>query len=261
MGGFRLGKIFGIEIDIDWSWIFIFLFISWNLAFGLFPALHPDWGTLLSGIVGIGASLLFFASVLAHELAHSLIAKRRGIPVRSITLFLFGGVSDIEKEPGSPEAEFSMAVVGPLTSVILGVVFLIIGGLAAGSLADIIDNPGASLSRLGPVPSLLVWLGPVNILVGLFNLLPGFPLDGGRILRAAIWALNGDLLLSTRYASAAGQGIALLFILAGVLMIFGVQVPVLGTGVAGGVWLIFIGLFLNSAAALSYRQLVKKRSG
>src|SRR6266545_8150701 len=113
--GFRIGRIFGINIHVDWSWLFIFLLVTWNLAGAVFPSLHPDWGPGLNIAIGVAASLLFFISILLHELAHSLVAKARGLPVRRITLFIFGGVSNIEREPTSPGTEFIMALVGPLT--------------------------------------------------------------------------------------------------------------------------------------------------
>src|SRR6266545_6040937 len=117
--GFKIGKVFGINIYVDWSWIFIFLLVTWNLAGAVFPSLHPDWGTGLNIVIGVAASLLFFVSILLHELAHSLVAKARGLPVRRITLFIFGGVSNIEREPTSPGTEFIMALVGPLTSAMM----------------------------------------------------------------------------------------------------------------------------------------------
>src|SRR5689334_16438234 len=123
-GGFNIGRIFGIRINLDWSWIFIFLLVTVNLAVGVFPAWHPDWGPALAWGVAALASLLFFASVLVHELSHSLVARANGLPVQNITLFLFGGVSNIEREPASPKTEFLMAVVGPIASLLLGAIFL-----------------------------------------------------------------------------------------------------------------------------------------
>lgn len=257
-GGFRIGKLFGIDIALDWSWIFIFLLVTWNLAGGVFPQAHPDWGAGLNWVIGISAALLFFGSVLAHELAHSLVAKARGLPVRRITLFLFGGVSNIEREPATPGTEFLMAVVGPITSVVLGIVFLFIGTATAGPIGDWEGDPTAALARLSPISTLLLWLGPINILVGLFNLIPGFPLDGGRILRSILWAATHNLRKATRWAATIGQIIAWLFIVAGVAMVFGLRVPVFGSGVISGLWLAFIGWFLNNAAVLSYRQLEVK---
>lgn len=253
--GFGIGKLFGIRIRVDWSWLLIFLLVTWNLstAFGQF---HPDWGTGLRWGVSVVASLLFFGSVLLHELAHSLVARSRGIPVRSITLFLFGGVSNIQQEPRSPGAEFWMAIVGPLTSLVLGAVLVVIAGLTAGPLQTMVSSPGQVVSALGPLTTLLAWLGSINFTLGVFNLIPGFPLDGGRMLRSLLWAATDNLRRATRWASWVGQGIAWLMIVAGIAMVFGVNIPFFGTGVSNGLWLAFIGWFLNSASAQSYQRVV-----
>lgn len=254
--GFRLGKIAGIDIYVDWSWIFIFLLVTWNLAAALFPTVHPEWHWSLNLLLGLLASLLFFGSVLAHELAHSLVAKARGLPVRRITLFLFGGVSNIEREPPTPVVEFLVSIVGPITSLLLGLLFIFLGR----GLADITTvSPGnlqEMLSNLGPLATILLYLGPVNIALAVFNLIPGFPLDGGRVLRSTLWALTGDLRRATRWATLVGQAFAWLLIITGISMVFGVRIPFLGTGLVGGLWLAFIGWFLNNAAAQSYQQVV-----
>jgi Zn-dependent protease/CBS domain-containing protein len=254
-GGIHLGRIFGINIDVDWSWIFIFLLVTWNLAGAVFPTIHPDWGLGLNLVIGLIASILFFASVLAHELAHSLVAKARGLPVRRITLFIFGGVSNLEREPDSPTSEFLISIVGPVTSLVIGILALFLGRLGAQGAMQAFNNPQV-LSGLDPVSSLLLWLGPVNILLGVFNLIPGFPLDGGRVLRSLLWAITNSLLKATRWASLVGQVIAWLFIVTGIAMVFGIRVPVLGGGFINGFWLAFIGWFLNNAAAQSYQQVV-----
>lgn len=253
--GFRLGRIFGIKINVDWSWLFIFLLVTWNLT-AVFSNVHPNWGTGLNLAVALVASLLFFGSVLAHELAHSLMAIAQGVPVRSITLFLFGGVSNIEREPPSPRAEFLITIVGPLTSVLLGVIFILLSGVGAISLGGAMQDPSAALADLGPIMTLLLWLGPINILLGVFNMVPGFPLDGGRILRSIIWAATGSLHTATRLASYVGQAVAWLMIIGGIAMVFGAEIPFFGTGLVSGLWLAFIGWFLNNASAQSYRQVV-----
>lgn len=260
MNGFRIGRIFGINIRINWSWLLILALIVWNLT-SVFGQAHPEWSPLLRGGVALVAALLFFASVLAHELAHSLMARAQGLPVRNITLFLFGGVSNIQREPPSPRAEFLITIVGPATSIVLGLFFIFGGIVWAGqrgvALTQVAgDDPTAVLRQLGPVVTVLFWLGPINLLLGVFNLIPGFPLDGGRILRSALWALTDNLRRATRWASWVGQGVAWLLIIAGISMIFGANLPVFGSGVLGGVWLAFIGWFLNSAAIQSYRQVV-----
>ncbi len=254
--GFKLGRIFGINIYIDWSWIFIFLLVTWNLAIGVFPQVHPDWSPALSWATAIAAALLFFGSVLAHELAHSIVAKARGLPVSRITLFLFGGVSNIEREPTSPETEFLVAIVGPLTSAVLGIIFLLLGGASIFTTGRLIGSPLGVLARLDPISTLLLWLGPINIVLAIFNMVPGFPLDGGRVLRSIFWAITGNLKRATRWASWIGQGVAWLMILAGISMVFGVDLPFFGRGLVAGLWLAFIGWFLNNAAVQSYRQVV-----
>jgi Zn-dependent protease/CBS domain-containing protein len=254
--GLYIGKIFGINIHIDWSWILIFLLVTWSLAAGLFPAWHPDWSLALRWGVAVAASLLFFASILLHELSHSLVAKARGLPVRRITLFLFGGVSNIEREPPTPKTEFLMAVVGPITSILLGLIFLALAAFSVASSTMTPGDPQEVARQLGPVTTLLAWLGPINILLGLFNLIPGFPLDGGRILRAALWAVTKDLRKATAWAAGVGRLTGWLFIAAGVAMALGAELPFFGTGLISGLWLIFIGWFLNSAAVNSYQQTV-----
>jgi Zn-dependent protease/CBS domain-containing protein len=253
--GFGIGRLFGIRIRVDWSWLLIFVLTTWNLS-SAFGEIHADWGTGLTWGVSVCAALLFFSSVLLHELAHSLVARARGIPVRSITLFLFGGVSNIQREPRSPGAEFWMAIVGPLTSLFLGGALVVLASLSAGTLQTVVSSPGQVVSALGPLTTLLAWLGSVNVSLGLFNLIPGFPLDGGRMLRSLLWAATDDLRRATRWASWVGQAIAWFMIVSGIAMAFGVGIPVLGTGVGNGLWLAFIGWFLNSASAQSYQRVV-----
>ncbi len=254
--GFKVGRIFGINIHVDWSWIFIFLLVTWNLAAAVFPPLHPNWSAATNIVLGVVASLLFFLSILLHELAHSLVAKASGLPVRRITLFFFGGVSNIEREPPSPKVEFLMAIVGPLTSILLGVLFIWLGRQNVPSLPAVLSNPMQLLRSLDPLSTMLLWLGPINIIIGLFNLLPAFPLDGGRVLRSILWAAMNDFRRATRWATAIGQGFGWLMILAGIAMVFGANLPILGTGIGNGIWFAFIGWFLINAAAQSYQQVV-----
>jgi Zn-dependent protease/CBS domain-containing protein len=247
MRGFRLGRIFGIDLRIDYSWLFIFILLTWNLVH-VFSVWHPDWTIAGAFAVALSASLLFFFCVLLHELAHSVVAMRFGVPVRSITLFLFGGVSNIEREPPSAKAEFLTAIVGPVTSVVLGVIFIMLASLGVSGTVSDADAAWRALAQLGPLQTLLVWLGPVNVVIGLFNLIPGFPLDGGRVLRSILWRLSGDFRKSTLWASSIGQIIGWLFIAGGIAMTFGVRLPFFGTGIVGGLWLAFIGWFLHAAA-------------
>jgi Zn-dependent protease/CBS domain-containing protein len=254
--GLYIGKVFGINIHIDWSWILIFLLVTWSLAAGLFPAWHPDWSQALRWGVAVAASLLFFVSILLHEMSHSLVARANGLPVRRITLFLFGGVSNIEREPPTPKIEFLMAVVGPIVSILLGLIFLALAAFGASSSDITGGDPQTVARQLGPITTLLAWLGPINILLGLFNLIPGFPLDGGRILRAALWSVTRDLRKATAWAAGIGRLTGWLFIAAGIAMGLGARLPFFGTGLISGLWLIFIGWFLNSAAVNSYQQTV-----
>lgn len=255
MNGFRVGKIFNINIHIDWSWLLIFGLVSWSLA-SSFIQVHPEWTRSMQWGLAILAAVLFFLSVLAHELAHSLVARAQGVPVRNITLFMFGGVSNIQKEPASPINEFLVAIVGPLTSFILGGLFLLLGtgGLALSNVS--VTNTTDLLSQIGPANTIFLWLGSVNILVGLFNLIPGFPLDGGRVVRSILWGVTNDLKKATRWASWLGQGVAWLMIFAGMSMLFGARIPVLGSGFINGLWLVFIGWFLQNAAVQSYRRVI-----
>jgi Zn-dependent protease/predicted transcriptional regulator len=252
--GFRIGRVFGIDIRVDWSWLFIFALVTWNLS-NLFSQSHSGWSSSLIWGLALLAALLFFASVLGHELAHSLIAKAQGVPVRNITLFMFGGVSNIQRDPESAGGEFWMALVGPLTSLVLGSILLLIGSSAVGQISRM-TNATQIVAQLSPLTTLVLWLGSINLTLGIFNLIPGFPLDGGRVLRSILWAISGNLHRATRWASAVGQLIAWAMILSGIGMIFGLQIPFFGTGFVSGVWLAFIGWFLNSASAQSYRQLV-----
>jgi Zn-dependent protease/CBS domain-containing protein len=258
--GFRLGRIAGIEVQVDWSLLIIFFLITLSLAVGLFPAWHPDWGTGLSWLTALVAAVAFFASVLAHELSHALVGRSRGIEVRRITLFIFGGMAHMENEPRAWQAELWMAIVGPITSLLLGALFLALAGLAVDTTAFDPDRPEQIFAALAPVPTVLLWLGNINIILGLFNLVPGFPLDGGRVLRAVMWGITGNLRRATRWASQAGQFFAWLLIASGVAMMLGLQVPVFGTGFAPGLWLAFIGWFLNNAALVSYRQLLVRQA-
>lgn len=256
MRGFRIGKIFGINIHIDWSWLLIFGLVSWGLA-SSFGQLHADWTMSMQWGMALTAALLFFMSVLAHELAHSLVARARGVPVRNITLFMFGGVSNIQREPTSPVDELLITIVGPLTSFFLGAIFLILGmwSMALSNMTAM--NATALLSpQLGPAGTILIWLGSINILLGLFNLIPGFPLDGGRIVRSILWGITNDINKATRWASRMGQAVAWMFILVGMSMLFGIQIPLLGGGFINGIWLIFIGWFLQNAAMQSYHKVV-----
>lgn len=234
-GSWRLGRLFGIAIDIDYSWLIIFGLVTWSLAAGYFPQQYEGWPAWLYWFVGLLTSLAFFSSVLAHELSHSLIARARGGEVRNITLFIFGGVASIVEEPDSPGSEFLMAFAGPLSSFVLAALFGLLR-VAFGGFNE-------------PLAALLQYLAYVNMAVGAFNLVPGFPLDGGRLLRAILWMATDSLRRATRWASYAGQGWAFLLIFLGIWWS-------LQGRLFNGLWLVFIGWFLHNAARASYRQLL-----
>lgn len=254
--GFSLGRIAGIQVFVDWSLLVIFLLITFGLSMGLFPAWHPDWSVATYWVTAAGAAVLFFASVLLHELSHAVVGRAVGIRVPRITLFIFGGMAHMESEPRTWKSELVMTLVGPITSFALGIAFLLLAGLVAGPIEVDPERPERAIQALGPLPSLLLWLGPVNLLLAVFNLVPGFPLDGGRALRAVLWGITGNLELATRWASRAGQLFAWILIGTGLAMILGVRLPILGGGLVNGLWLAFIGWFLNNAALMSYRQLL-----
>lgn len=231
--GIPLGSIFGISIRLHYSWFFIFILITWALAAGYFPASYPEWeGSTYWGI-GLATSLLFFLSVLIHELSHSLVAQAAGIPIRAITLFIFGGVSQISKEPEKPDVEFRMAIAGPLSSLALGGIYW---GIHI-----------ATVDVSEPLAALTYWLAWINAVLAGFNLIPGFPMDGGRVLRSIIWWRSNNLRSATRIASTIGRAVGYLFIFGGIFWIFW------GSWL-NGLWLVLIGWFLENAAAGGYQQ-------
>ena len=257
--GIRIGSIRGIAIFLDWSLLVMFLLISLSLGAVVFPTWHPDWGSGLGWMTAFTAALLFLASLLLHELAHALVGRGLGAEIRRISLFIFGGMAELERPPSSWRGELLMAAVGPVVSLAVGFVCLTIGAaLAAGTGVDL-NNPEAGLAVLGPFATILLWLGPANIVLAMFNLLPGFPLDGGRILRAVLWGWFNDIYRATRWASAMGRAIGVALVAIGLAMFIGIPVPLFGRG-PGGLWLALIGLFLHNAAYLSYRQLLALRS-
>lgn len=232
-GSVHIATIGGIDVGIHYSWVLIFLIVAWTLAIGLFPEQVPGLGAGTYWVMGFAASLLLFVSVLIHELAHSFVAKARGLRVSSITLFIFGGVSNISSEPTSARDELLISIVGPLSSIVLGVVFW---GIWLGVGV-----------RGGPIDAVLLYLAAINILLAVFNLVPGFPLDGGRVLRAVVWWITNSFHTATRIAVGAGHTVAFVFILGGLFLAF-------SGAFLSGIWLILIGWFLNSAAEASGRQ-------
>ena len=229
----RVGRILGIDIRIDPSWVFIFLLIGYAMYLRVLQDLPREPGIAV-GLAG-AATVMFFGSVLLHELAHSLMSVRRGIPVKGITLFLFGGATHAKLETRRPRDEFVITIVGPLTSLVLGGLLLLVSFLTRGALPDVVSG------------ELFGYLGFINLALGVFNLLPGFPLDGGRILRSAVWGATGSLSKATRVAAGFGQGIGYAMVAAGIG-------TVLFLGWLGGLWIAAIGWFLAQAASASARE-------
>ena len=225
-----LGRIAGIHVGLNWSLLVVAALIAWSIATGILPSAARGQTSAAYWTAGVVSAFVYLASLLAHELAHSIAATRRGVKVEGITLWLFGGVSRFSSESSSPGAQAWITFVGPLTSLLLGAVFL---------LAAIAVGGGANQSL---VSAALAWLGYINILLGVFNLLPAFPLDGGRILQSLIWRATGDRLRATRIAARIGMGFAFLLIAYGLLTFFVAGSPI------GGIWSIFLGWFLLSAA-------------
>src|SRR4029078_9333607 len=229
---------FGIDINIHFSWILIFFLVVLNLA-DSFPQQFPQWSDQKGLVVAAITAFLFFGSVLGHELAHSLVARRFQMSVSSITLFLLGGVANLRKEPPSAKAEFFMAIAGPATRVVIGVVSLGVGFL--------LDPRAVALSNAEAVQAVAAYLGTVNLYLAAFNMIPGFPLDGGRVLRSAIWAITGDRTRATTIAARGGQVVAFGF---GAFVGYGGVV----LHEASGLWLGLIAYFLWNAASASLQQ-------
>lgn len=239
----QIGRILGIPIKVHASWFLVFAFVTWSLATGYLPEVLPGLSVWRYWVMGSAAALLLFGSVLLHELGHSYVALRYRIPIGQITLFVFGGMAQMHREPPGPRAEFLIAIAGPLVSVLLGGSLL--GAVwAAGSTSGI-----QGLLVLGGL------LGAVNLQLGLFNLIPGFPLDGGRVLRAGLWAWSGDFYRATRHASLAGQGFGLVLGLLGAALLAGsTSGAMAGSLAANGGWIGLIGVFLFLAARGSRNQ-------
>lgn len=229
----RIGKIFGIDIVINLSWLFIFAFVAWSLAeVGPFRLVNVT--PLERMALGIITALLFFASVLAHELAHSLVARRRGIPIKQITLFIFGGVSSLEGEPTTAPVEAWIAFVGPLTSIVIGVLFFVVSSL---------------FGPRTPIGASTGYLAFANVVLGIFNLLPAYPLDGGRVLHALVWRWTQSRLRATQIAAMVGRIMAIFFVGYGIF-----ETLYSGGGSFSGLWLVFIGWFLLQAGGAEQMQ-------
>jgi Zn-dependent protease len=233
---FNVGKIFGIQLRLHYTWFVIFTLVTLSLVF-------PNWSKWYDWIIGIVASLLFFASVVAHELAHSLVGKAYGVPVKSITLFIFGGIAQMTREASCPGAEFRMAAAGPVCSLVIGGLFYLI----------LLVTPVTE-----PISIMIQWLAIINVALAVFNLIPGFPLDGGRVLRSFLWRTSGNYMHSTRIATQVGRGVGYLFIAGGIAIIFtqfsGLHPFGFSMNWFSGLWLVFIGWFLKNTASVGYRQ-------
>ena len=230
---FRLGRIAGIPIGLNWTWLLVFALFVWSLAAAVFPSTNPGLGTATYIGMGIAAVLVFFGSLLLHELGHALQARREGMEIDGITLWLLGGVSRFRGSFPSGGAEFRIAIAGPVVTAVLGVAFI--------ALAALLHLPAA-------MDGVLAWLGYINLVLLAFNLLPAIPLDGGRIFRAGLWRLKGDFAWATRVATGVGRGLGFLMIAAGIVLVF-------TSAAFSGLWLAFIGWFLLQAAGQEERLL------
>jgi Zn-dependent protease/CBS domain-containing protein len=237
----HLFTLFGFDVGIDFTWVFLAVLVAWSLASYLFPAYYKGYSPGIYWAMGVVGALGLFFSIIFHEFWHSIVARRFGLPMRGITLFIFGGVSEMEDEPPNAKTEFLMAVAGPVSSVVLGVVFLL-------------SSWGGSAAKW-PVPvwGVLYYLGWLNIILAIFNMVPAFPLDGGRVLRSILWSLKGDIRWSTRVAAAFGSGFGMLLIILGLLTF------VTGS-IVTGIWYFIIGMFIRGAAQMSYRQVLIRRA-
>ena len=231
-----LGRILGIPIGLDYSWFLIFALLTWMLAGSYYPSEFKDWPPLLYWFMGAVTAIMLFVSVLLHELGHSMVALRYRIPVRSITLFLFGGIAQIGADPPSAIVEFLIAIAGPLVSLGLAILFSAVQPLVAG---------------VEPLLGLAKYLAYINLALVVFNLVPGYPLDGGRVFRAIVWAITGNMRRATLIAANVGRFFAFLFIFAGVLQMF-------SGNFGGGLWIAFIGWFLDNAASAQVQQVMVK---
>jgi Zn-dependent protease len=235
MTGFRLGRIFGIDVHLHASWLIIAGLVMWSLVTGALPADFPDVMGGARIAMAAAITLLFFLSLLVHELAHSVVAMARGIPVDRITFFLFGGMAQTSRDSRGPGEEFMIAIAGPLSSLLLAGLAFTLWYLGNGS--------GWSTAVVGAA----AYIGVLNLVLALFNMLPGFPMDGGRVLRAIIWKATGSVTRATLWASRVGAGMAWL------LMAYGAWLVLRGDGM-GGAWLVLIGWFIRHAARSSYQQ-------
>jgi len=232
-----LFRLLGFEIRVDWSWIIIAVLVTWTLAAGVFPSYYPNLPPSTYWSMGVVAAIGLFASIVLHEVGHSVVARHYGLPIRGITLFIFGGVAELEDEPERPKVEFLVAIGGPIVSFVIAVVCFVLA------------QASGAVGMPAPLVGVIAYLAMINAIVATFNLVPAFPLDGGRILRAALWHWKGSLRYATRITSNIGGGFGIALIALGVYRV------VIGDFI-GGMWWCLIGLFVRGAAQMSYRQVV-----
>ena len=237
----KLFKLLGFEVRIDWSWIIIAILIAWSLSKGLFPSYYKNLSTQTYWWMGIIGALGLFLSIIAHEFSHSLVARKYGIPMKGITLFIFGGVAEMDEEPPSAKAEFMMAIAGPLSSILIALIFY--GIHAAGKQAGLAE----------PITGVVGYLAMINGILAGFNLLPAFPLDGGRVLRSILWGAKKNLRWATYISSRIGSGFGIFLIILGFIQVF-------RGNFIGGMWWFLIGMFLQGAAKASYQQLITRKA-
>ena len=245
----KLARVLGIEVRVHVSVLVIFALIVSSLAANLFPQWHPEWSTAVNWSAALSAGILFFVSLLIHELSHSVVARRCGIEISAITLFLFGGVAEMKGEPESPRDEFLIAGAGPLASLILALLFAVFASLSVADPDLLLDEEELDLAKLGVVTTICVWLSTINMMLAVFNLLPGFPMDGGRLFRAALWWRTGDLMRATEMAARVGSGFGWLFIGLGAIQVF-------GGNLINGLWMVLIGWFIRRLALASVASLM-----
>jgi Zn-dependent protease/CBS domain-containing protein len=237
----KLFNLLGFQVNIDLSWIIIAVLITWSLARGLFPYLYPGLELETYWLMGAVGALGLFISIVAHEFCHSLVARKFGMPMKGITLFIFGGVAEMGDEPPTAKAEFAMAIVGPISSIVIAVIFYLI------------YRAGMSGGWDTPINGVIYYVAYINAILAAFNLLPAFPLDGGRVLRSILWGIKGNLRWATRISSAIGSAFGI------GLIVFGIFQFIYGN-IIGGLWMFLIGMFLKSAAQMSYQQLLVRKA-
>lgn len=242
----RLGRFFGVEVALDWSWIVTFVLAAWTLV-SVGARVLPGLGALWLALLGAASAAGLFASLVLHEIAHGLVSRACGVPVQHVTLFLLGGITDVERDPASPKSELLSALAAPAASIAVGLLFGLAVVITGGPLPRGLDD----LDRLGAPGVLLAWLAIANVAIAAVNILPAYPLDGGRLVRAAIWRATGDVERATRWSAWMGQAIGWLLVVLGVGLAFAGR----GPGVAGGMWIAFVGWFIASAAAQGYEGL------